>query len=540
MRFSFDELYADVLTQKDALVFGRELLPEGDDSDIEYSFIGDISDGLQLKLPKKSSKEKVVSTTLTKTNENAAFIDFYDAKLAAMVDSLDILMDTSHQPWFRQYRKQTANNHETAKKLDESNEVLIEDECENQTYLNEDMLNSVWDDHVSSLEKDNEQLIAQLKRERLEEEHRRQRALKEERRKAQEEEERKNAEEKRTLEEQERARKAEEVRLRKELDAKKEADERKKQELRAKEEEEAKIAKESASLKDIHTTFSKYKHMIQEIKVEIVEPVKKDTNLKKLLAQHKRKINPKFGQLTNSMSQLESIFNELSVLIEQTRPNQLGYKWILNFISKAVVSQAESEVAVKPESALPLGKLCLSLLVKYPELKELLLARFVKKCPLVIGYTCSIDTEEGRKRMGWRRRSDGKWEEDTSYDERMGGIMTLFAVITRLSLPQEIIKSTTHPLPISHSWKIVARIANTPLSLLNNSHFVVLAAWWEAAAAQFLLAYGRQAQKLLDLISNDLTSTVADRKLVGAARLRILYEDWKTTHSIAQFPEMSV
>lgn len=369
----------------------------------------------------------------------------------------------------------------------------------------------------------------------------------EEDRRKKEEEARKQKEEivKRQREEEDaKKRQLEEERKRQEAE-KKLREEKEQQEQRSRDEREKALKEEQerrgkvvTDFKMIEKTFWHYKDKIVQIKKEIVEPVKKmDVDTRNLISRHKRKINPKFGQLTNSNKQLQSIQMELFNLIDQTKSNQLAYLWILNFIAKALVSQSETEVRVKPESALPLAKLSLSLMIRYPELKELLMARWVKKCPFVIGYTCKIDTEQGRSNMGWKRKSDDKWEEDTSYDERMGGMITLFAVITRLPISAEFIHQQQHPLPISHSWRLLARIANTSLELLTNSHFVVLGSWWDAAALQFHQAYNKQAQKLLQLVGDNLTLAVAERKYVGAARLRILVEEWQTS-GLKSFPEM--
>ncbi|EJS44447.1 gle1p [Saccharomyces arboricola H-6] len=381
----------------------------------------------------------------------------------------------------------------------------------------------------------------------------------EEQRKKEEEEERKRKEAKeKAKREQEllRQKKEEEERKRKEAEAKlaqeKEEAERKKLEKQnerkkqLKKDQEAKLLQQKDKLGKAITNLDKiskkfwyYKDKIAQIKQDIVLPVKKaDVNVRNLLSRHKRKINPKFGQLTNSNQQLFKIQNELTQLINDTRSDSLAYQWTLNFIAKAVVHQAETEVRVKPESALPLGKLTLYLLLQFPELEELFMARLVKKCPFVIGFTCEITTEKGRQNMGWKRNNEDKWEEDTSYDERMGGILSLFATITRLPLPQEFITTKSHPLPIALSWHILARICNTPLDLLTNTHFVILGSWWDAAAVQFLQAYGNQASKLLFLIGEELTFRVADKKYVGAARLRILLEAWQN-NSMDSFPEMS-
>lgn len=395
---------------------------------------------------------------------------------------------------------------------------------------------------LRALELENKNQVEEIRLRKKKQEEERVRKLEEERKQREEEQRRKREEEaarQRKIEAEKRQKEEASKLKRQQEEAQALAEKAKKDALEKEQLKQQAIKAQTVSdFSVIEKKFWEYKEKISSIKKEIVEPVKKaDPSLKSLLSRHKRKVNPKFGQLTNSSAHLLTIQQELCSLVDQTQDNELAYLWILNFIAKAMVHQAETEVRVKPESALPLAKLAINLMVRYDELHGLLMARLVKKCPFVIGYTCNIDTESGRQNMGWKRRADDKWEEDTSYDERMGGMVTFFAVITRVPLPPELVNSHSHPMPISGSWHMVARIANTRSSLLTNTHFVILGSWWDAAAAQFLQAYGNQGIKLLQLLGDGLTSAVADRKYVGAARLRILLEEWQTT-GIKSFPEM--
>lgn len=543
MRFSFDELYENAERKQSQNTSSSDSDYELDG---EFTYIGDPSDGIQLKLPKlyhSSKNDGQGEEQGFSSGDTISLEDVVEPEIVSMLSNLNITLERNALPHL------TTRGHENKALgpvlIDEAELYYQEkkdliDEVEQHTFpMQDQVLESVWNEEIDSIEKVNQRLIKSIKdKKKREEEARIQKECEAEKRRQEELKHKKEMEkklkeeEKRKIQEMaEKEKKAEEA---KRVEALK-----KKQEQEQLERNKLKQSKESTNFKLIEETFTKYKTMIQTIKTEIIEPVKADPTLKKTLAQHKRKINPKFGQLTNSTAQLNAITNELTELVLQTKANQLAYKWILNFIAKAIVSQAESEARVKPESALPLGTLALSLLASYPELKEFLLARLIKKCPFVIGYTCSIDTVEGRTRMGWKRQSDNRLEEDISYDERMGGMITLFAVITRLPLPQTYIQKLVHPFPISWSWRMLARIGNTPKDLLTNTHFVVLAYWWEAAAAQLLQAYNVQATKLLEVISIDLTALVADKKFVGAARLRIINEEWHNTNQISSFPDMA-
>lgn len=373
-------------------------------------------------------------------------------------------------------------------------------------------------------------------------------------------------EERKRLEEERKIREAEELRLKREAEAKakreaeekahkealeqaqREAEEKAKKEAAEKAQKEAaekarleaeaeakRKAEEAAKNNTVVDTravekeFLTYKQTINDIKEQVVEPMKKDVELKKMVGKQKRQINPKFGQLTNSRSQLKRITESLQQLIAETKGNELAYKWILNFVAKAIVSQAEAEVAVHPQTAVSLGSLAVDLTLLFPELEYYLMARFVKKCPLVIGFTCTIDTEQGRERMGWRR-SEGKWETEDRYNERLSGIAMLYSVMTRLRIMPTYLgysPQAKHPLPISRSWTMLARIADLPMDLVTSVHYSVVGSWWDGCGSQFQQAYGRQGTKLMQLLWDNWTSAAADKKYSSAARLRLLGDDWK-------------
>lgn len=537
MRFSFDELYEDVVSKNDT-AFAPHEETEETEAEEEYTFIGDPADGIQLKLPKYQNVIDDIDGNKSDLANAGSLDDIVEPAIAMMLSSLNLMLERNTVPHLGSVSSAKMDSYKATHPITGSKDVVDEVSSSHVQLVN-NSLETVWNDTINSVAATNQSLYKSIKERKKREAEEKKRKELEAKQKAEAEEKRKRELEIKQREQQELERKKQEEKLKREQEEKKAAALKLQKEKQEQEQNKLKQVKERTNFEEIESMFLKYKGMIQTIKSEIVEPVKKDATLKKTLAQHKRKINPKFGQLTNSTQQLSAITNELTSLVDQTKANPLAYKWILNFISKAIVSQAESEARVKPESALPLGKLAINLLAKYPELKELLLARFIKKCPFIIGYSCNIDTEEGRSRMGWKRQSNNKWEEDTSYDERMGGMVTLFAVITRLPLPPEYIQTQQHPFPISWSWRMLARIANTPKQLLTNTHFVALACWWEAAARELSYAYNKQAFKLLEAVSADLTALVADMKFVGAARLRIINEEWHSTNNLVSFPEMT-
>ncbi|KAK9356204.1 GLE1-like protein-domain-containing protein [Lipomyces doorenjongii] len=268
-----------------------------------------------------------------------------------------------------------------------------------------------------------------------------------------------------------------------------------------------------------------YHKLILYIKSDILAPVAADKALKTYCSTNKRKVKPKLGQLTNSRQQIRKILGELNVIIDEAKEkSDLCYNWLLNFLSKSIVSQAETETTVSPMSAFPLGTLAVFMMSKHYKLRDLLIARIVKKCPYVIGYSCSIDTEEGRIRMGYKR-IEGKWEDDAMYCERMGGIASVWGVMTQIGFPLN--SNISHPYPLYHSWTFISRMLNLPPASLTNAHFTVMASWWELTARRFLIAYGKEGHKLLTTVWDAWTRAASDKRYPAAARLRILGEQWQ-------------
>lgn len=367
----------------------------------------------------------------------------------------------------------------------------------------------------------------------------------------QEEKERKEREEaERIKREKEEAKRKEEEAAGKKLEEEKKAaeakrlqEEKEKAEAQLKLKEKLRKAKEEASRRaaaggftvpaEVEKQVVKYRQDIQDIKKNVVEVMNNNKELKKNAGVVKRKLNVKFGQLSSSIRQLNTISREVIELVNQTKVNDLVYNWILNFIAKAIVAQAEAEVIVQPTAAIPLARLAVFLLDGLDGLYYYLCARFAKKCALVLGYTCPIDTEEGRIRMGWKR-NDEKWESEVKYDERIGGIAAVWAVMSRLGANEAKFPFFSMPA----EWRFMARMLNTNKELISNVHYGVFCNWWEAAAAQLVKTYGKQAMKGLLLAVGDWAAYGKLKSYPAATRLSIHGEDYRMKGSFNLLKEM--
>ena len=87
---------------------------------------------------------------------------------------------------------------------------------------------------------------------------------------------------------------------------------------------------------------------------------------------------------------LESITSAPSTLSSPpsvASPLPLAYLYLLSHISKGLIRQAGTEVSAKQDAGFPLARIVLGLLLRgHAALGDVLMARLVKTCPLVVPY----------------------------------------------------------------------------------------------------------------------------------------------------------
>lgn len=265
-----------------------------------------------------------------------------------------------------------------------------------------------------------------------------------------------------------------------------------------------------------------WKDQLENFRVTVLKSVSESPELKNFCHKARSKINPRVGQVTNSIQQIGQVSAGLKALFDEAGtkdPHKLAQLWCLNFFAKAIVRQAEGEVRDKPTACYPLAFLAISMMKHFPALKDIYLCRLARKCPWIIPYVAyDKDTESGRKSLGWKRGVDDKYEATTAYTERQEGIFRLWAATTSLKLQKS-------PYPIEHAWIFISRLLNAKIQdeELKNVSFVMAASFLDIAGKNFLATYGNQASKIIRAIGFWVGP---DIKGPNASRLRILVEEY--------------
>ncbi|CAO1627565.1 unnamed protein product [Parajaminaea phylloscopi] len=297
--------------------------------------------------------------------------------------------------------------------------------------------------------------------------------------------------------------------------------------------------------------YTAWRDKMKHIKEQVLPVVASNTQWRKQCFAAKRQITPKIGQLTNSRQEIVRITTALSALLNEAKgapcPKQEIYTWILNHLAKCLIRQAEQEVAVKFDTAYPLARVVVWLLLDgHAELGEVLMARLVKKSCWCLGYVpakvAGQDDADYAKAVG-RASPD---ETSVQFASRQAGILAFYFAICQTpptsmgssgsgfggGSPVDVSLIPPHMRPRA-LWTWQARCITPPMT----RHAIVPSLWaalMEVAGDRVLTVYGRQMVKVWTLLYQQgiMGARAEFVKLeegkAASGRLQLLLEDWKS------------
>lgn len=228
----------------------------------------------------------------------------------------------------------------------------------------------------------------------------REKAAQEERERIQKAKEQRQAEEKRARE----IKEAEEARIQREKEEqeriKKEEEKQrlagiKEEEERLRREEQEEKAKSAGGVgisldREARDQFDHWWSKMNHIKSEVLPVISKNPEWRKQCFTAKRSITRGVSQLTNSRAEISRITQSIANVLAQAKDAASTgeiYTWILNHLSKCLIRQAEQEVASKQDTAFPLARVVVwLLLLGHEEFGNVLMARLTKKCCWCLPY----------------------------------------------------------------------------------------------------------------------------------------------------------
>lgn len=213
---------------------------------------------------------------------------------------------------------------------------------------------------------------------------------------------------------------------------------------------------------------------------------------------------------------------QLSNEAEAAYPAMLLYVWIC--FEKFLLKQFEKEAANEDGRIIQeIGLIAASLLgdQKYMwkgiPMTDITLAKLHRACPPLFGIRGTMNTAEGRNRLGFMPTMTVD-----SYSQRLRGIGAGWAAMTLRSF-----SAKPPALPVAEYWRAVVSVCNTPTDALYPGHFAILNGLIRDYYKKFLAMYGVPARAVLRRATIDVPTRAPPRCKDAAASVRVLPEGWK-------------
>ncbi|KAF9966186.1 hypothetical protein BGZ70_003041 [Mortierella alpina] len=322
----------------------------------------------------------------------------------------------------------------------------------------------------------------------------------------------------------------------------KEAEEKKKAEVAAKEAKEKKAQQEAAEMakkaaaaaataaSNSSSTFvsdtaeaewQHYTKIVLHLRTVVKPGIVSNRDLKKICFEARREIVPFIGQLFNKREQVMRVAMDIDQVFKRMKQThgENPYNWLMNETGKKFLEQIENEALVKSAPAFPVAHVAVLLFTNHPRFLDVLMARFVKKCPYVIpkyfAHDQSESTEQYFKKLGYKH-SDGGWEKEDKYNARQCAIFTLYCAILQTNAIQG-----QNAYPLSHGWTWMARIVNMPPWPITPS---LINVFLEVCGDKYMRTYGNQARKVIQLLVRDFIPLMPKKGVAGTTRLKTQLE----------------
>lgn len=244
---------------------------------------------------------------------------------------------------------------------------------------------------------------------------------------------------------------------------------------------------------------------------------------KQLRMTMKMRIHRRVQQISATKEQVEHVANDLVQLLTETKGKGDAFLYVVDVMCLNFVEQGDTQVHVHQSSSYAVGMTVVKVLQRYPEMVNVLMGHFLKKCPYVlpkyIARDASMSDEVYRRSQGFIMAIDGTWETEESYHERMAGVVALYAAILQTASPNT---QLPHPRGIEHAWTWLARLCNLPPRRVTPA---ILLPFLQVAGPVLYRNYPRQLIKLTHFILNVFLPKVPEGCTGSKTRLEMFLRD---------------
>ncbi|CAM9116958.1 unnamed protein product [Phaeothamnion confervicola] len=260
--------------------------------------------------------------------------------------------------------------------------------------------------------------------------------------------------------------------------------------------------------------------------------VSTDPAVKRLRLRFKTLCRGSFNRLSSNVEQIRNTVSEIcgkgTDLMAEAGDGPEGValrRYFFYSLAQQVVSRAEGDQfdASDYEAAWPIAAVAVEVAAAEPTLAATLRALLRRDCPYLVPEVSfdsrGMNDAAVRRRLGWR-----EGETLDKHVRRMQNLVVVAGAIMQAPLPRgasgAAMDPSRHPLPLSEGWKWLARLLNQLAAFRRRGEPLpaptapVLEVFLRIAGNAMERAYGRQFQKLVEVVSMAVVPQLEDKTVV--------------------------
>ncbi len=248
-----------------------------------------------------------------------------------------------------------------------------------------------------------------------------------------------------------------------------------------------------------------------------------DPTIKKHRMEIRMTINRRVGQVSNSAEQVLAVIKELMELANNEWKKGAKFLHYASYIMAVkFIEQAETQISLHAPSAFPYGQVAADLIGTIPAFKDILMAMLIKRCPYIVPrYPPKLPNQSDiqyKIDLGYKHGEQGITEDESSYTERMSGLVTFYAALVQ-SVPLRPMND--NPYDVKYAWIWLVAFLQMPPRPITP---YVLASFFDIAGYRLLSFYQEDFLKMLHYCAQTFIPQIPSVSIGARTRLKIFVE----------------
>ncbi|RKP21988.1 GLE1-domain-containing protein [Rozella allomycis CSF55] len=257
--------------------------------------------------------------------------------------------------------------------------------------------------------------------------------------------------------------------------------------------------------------------------------IRDDQTDKNFKSEIKIQLNTKVGQISSIATQVQSVVNDLQKTLNNAKSKGENlYQYALFILGEKITEQATFQIAINPASAFPTAIVVHLLYKQHENIINIIAACLYRCCPYIIPIyhkkLKNMSIDDFRLLVGYVKK-DGAFESEESYQERMSGVIALYAAILQHDF------KGNRPIGIERAWAWLARMLNSKPRRISP---VLLLSFLNIAGFQFFKHFPNQFPKIIAYIEKEYLPLIPKESVAAKTRLSLWIQEYREKKKITK------